>query len=59
MKYAIKTIQGVVELREDSRTELPIGGIELTDEQYASVCSGFSIVEGSTIIPNPNPPIIR
>lgn len=56
MKYAIKTIQNVTEIRSDNRTELPLGGIELTDAEYDALCSGLSILSGKSIIPNPNPP---
>ncbi len=56
MKYAIANSVGVVEIRNDNRSVVPPGGIELTDAQYDSICSGLFIVSGSSVVPNPNPP---
>ena len=55
MKYVIKTIQGVVEIRRDMRTELPQGAKELTDEEYDKMCAGLLVFSDGDIIVNPTP----
>ena len=56
MKYAIVNSTGVVEIRSDNRNVVPPCGVELTNEQYDSICSGAFIVSGSLVVPNPATP---
>ena len=55
MKYAIVRQDGVTEIREDSLA-LPENAIELTNEQYAQLVSGFFILQNNEVVSNPNPP---
>ena len=55
MKYAIVRQDGVTEIRQDSSTSVE-NAIELTDEQYNQLVSGFFIVQDKEIVANPNPP---
>ena len=40
MKYAIVLDDGRIELREDSSEALPVGAIELTDDEYSDIQNG-------------------
>jgi hypothetical protein len=55
MKYAIVRQDGVTEIRQDSFTSVE-NSIELTDEQYNQLVSGFFILQDNKIVANPNPP---
>lgn len=56
MKYAIVRIDGVVEVKEDSSSDLPQGAIQLTDENYQKLTSGnYALVNGE-IVPYTPPP---
>jgi hypothetical protein len=55
MKYAIERQDGVTEIRQDSSTSVE-NAIELTDEQYNQLVSGFFILQDKEIVANPNPP---
>jgi hypothetical protein len=57
MKYAIVRTDGVTEIREDSYP-LPIGAIQLTDDQYFQLINNQYILQNGQIIVNPNPPVI-
>jgi len=54
MKYAIVRQDGVTEIREDSY-KLPKNAIELTNEQYNQLVSGFFILQDNKIVVNPKP----
>jgi hypothetical protein len=53
MKYALINANGLLEIREDSY-ELADGAIELTDEQYAQLCNGTSILQNDQVVNNPD-----
>ena len=53
MKYALINQNGLLEIREDSY-ELADGAIELTDEQYAQLCNGKSILQNGQVVNNPD-----
>jgi len=55
MKYSIVRQDGVTEIRQDSSTSVE-NAIELTDEQYDQLVSGFFILQDKEIVANPNPP---
>ena len=55
MKYAIVRQDGITEIREDSY-KLPKNAIELTNEQYNQLVSGFFILQDNKIVVNPKPP---
>lgn len=52
MKYAIIRDDGVTEIREDNLT-LPIGAIELTNEQHDQLISGKYILKNGIVTVNP------
>jgi hypothetical protein len=56
MKYATINASGATEVREDSRADLPAGGVALTDEQYDQLCSGSHVLVDGAVVENPNPP---
>lgn len=57
MKYAIVRQDGVTELHEEIGS-LPIGAIELNDEQYSQLASGSFVLQGGNIVTySPPPPV--
>lgn len=57
MKYATINKNGATEIRFDSLNELPIGAVELTDEQYFLLLNGTHILSNGIVVINPNPPV--
>lgn len=54
MKFAIVNSNGVVEIRQDGSDILPVGGVELTDDQHAKMCSRELILVAGEIVVNPS-----
>lgn len=53
MKYLQTRDDGVVEIREDARTELPTNSIELSDEDFAKLDSNQYRYENGKIVAAP------